>query len=285
MALTQVQGGMLAGSTNTTTTIQSNGTTAITIDTSQNVGVGTASPATRLDVRCVSDVTQDIAYFSRPDAAVRAKIALDGSGIINFGTSTNHPLAFLTNNTERMRITSSGQLFVNNTTNLTSGALDNVQIGCTAPSSSIQYGMMIGGNATGFTVNAIRFVNTYTPAVVGTITIGSSSTAYNTSSDYRLKENVAPMTGALAKVAQLKPVTYTWKATGETSQGFIAHELQEVVPDCVTGEKDAVDEEGNPQYQGIDTSFLVATLTAAIQELKAELDATKAEVAALKAAP
>jgi hypothetical protein len=117
---------------------------------------------------------------------------------------------------------------------------------------------------------------------VGGITLTASSTSYNTSSDYRLKENVAPMTGALNKVAQLKPVTYKWKVDGSASQGFIAHELAEVVPDCVTGEKDAVDAEGNPVYQGIDTSFLVATLTAAIQELKAELDATKAEVAALK---
>ena len=86
-----------------------------------------------------------------------------------------------------------------------------------------------------------------------------------------------------------------WKSDGSAGQGFIAHELQAVVPDCVSGEKDAVelvdikDEEGNvigqeekPIYQGIDTSFLVATLTAAIQELKAELDATKAEVQALK---
>jgi len=84
------------------------------------------------------------------------------------------------------------------------------------------------------------------------------------------------MTGALATVSALKPVTYKWKSTGETSQGFIAHELQAVVPDCVTGEKDAIDVEGKPVYQGIDTSFLVATLTAAIQELKAEFDAYKA---------
>jgi squalene cyclase len=90
------------------------------------------------------------------------------------------------------------------------------------------------------------------------------------------------MTGALAKVAALKPVTYKWNIDDSESQGFIAHELQEVVPDCVTGEKDAVDAEGNPQYQGIDTSFLVATLTAAIQELNAKVDAQAAEIAALK---
>ena len=104
------------------------------------------------------------------------------------------------------------------------------------------------------------------------------------------------MTGALATVSALKPVTYKWKSTGEESQGFIAHELQAVVPDCVTGEKDAVetiddvDAEGKvigtkevPKYQGIDTSFLVATLTAAIQELNAKVDAQAAEIQALKA--
>jgi hypothetical protein len=111
---------------------------------------------------------------------------------------------------------------------------------------------------------------------VGSIQNNSTTTIYNTTSDYRLKENVAPMTGALAKVSALKPVTYTWKLDGSSGQGFIAHELQAVVPECVTGEKDAVDAEGKPKYQGIDTSFLVATLTAAIQELKAEFDAYKA---------
>ena len=126
----------------------------------------------------------------------------------------------------------------------------------------------------------------YNPnGMVGEISTSGSATTYATSSDYRLKENVQPMAGALAVIAQLKPVTYTWKADGSAGQGFIAHELQAVVPDCVTGEKDAVDADGNPVYQGIDTSFLVATLTAAIQELKADLDATKAELAALKGQP
>jgi hypothetical protein len=111
---------------------------------------------------------------------------------------------------------------------------------------------------------------------VGAITTNNTNAAYGTTSDYRLKENVQPMTGALNTVSRLKPVTYKWKSTGTDSQGFLAHELQEIVSDCVTGEKDAVDENGNPQYQGIDTSFLVATLTAAIQELKAEFDAYKA---------
>jgi hypothetical protein len=120
--------------------------------------------------------------------------------------------------------------------------------------------------------------------VAGTIThTGSTTVAYNTSSDYRLKENIAPMTGALNTVAQLKPVTYKWKEDQTAGQGFIAHELQAVVPDCVTGAKDAVDEDGKPVYQGIDVSFLVATLTAAIQEQQALIIQLQADVAALKA--
>jgi hypothetical protein len=114
---------------------------------------------------------------------------------------------------------------------------------------------------------------------------GVTSVNYATSSDYRLKENIVPMTGALATVAQLKPVNYKWKVDGSDGQGFIAHELQEVVPDAVTGTKDAVDADGNPQYQGIDTSFLVATLTAAIQELKAIVDTQAARITALESAP
>ena len=92
------------------------------------------------------------------------------------------------------------------------------------------------------------------------------------------------MTGALAKVALLKPCTYKWKVDGSDGQGFIAHELAEVEAGCVTGEKDAVDEDGNPQYQGIDTSFLVATLTAAIQEQQTLITALTARITALETA-
>jgi hypothetical protein len=117
---------------------------------------------------------------------------------------------------------------------------------------------------------------------VGSISVTTSATSYNTSSDYRLKNTVAPMTGALAKVALLKPVIYKWNVDGSDGQGFIAHELQAVVPDAVIGEKDAVDSEGKPVYQGIDTSFLVATLTAALQEQQIMIEQLKADVAALK---
>ena len=86
------------------------------------------------------------------------------------------------------------------------------------------------------------------------------------------------MTGALAKVALLKPCTYKWNVDGSDGEGFIAHELAEVCPQAVTGEKDAVDANGNIKPQGIDTSFLVATLTAAIQEQQAIIESLKARL-------
>jgi len=105
---------------------------------------------------------------------------------------------------------------------------------------------------------------------------------FNDLSDYRLKHSIAPMTGALAKVAQLKPCTFKWKNNDVESQGFIAHELQEVVKECVTGEKDEVNEDGSIKAQGVDPRKLVATLTAAIQELKALVDAQAARITALE---
>jgi hypothetical protein len=110
----------------------------------------------------------------------------------------------------------------------------------------------------------------------------SNSCTYNNLSDYRLKHSIAPMTGALEKVALLKPCTFKWKNNDVESQGFIAHELQEVVKECVSGEKDAVNENGSISPQGIDPRFLVATLTAAIQELKALVDAQAARITALE---
>jgi hypothetical protein len=189
--------------------------------------------------------------------------------------------------TEKMRINTSGDLLIGSgTSNTLDGArLQVFQTGDNCAvfrTTSSNYQIVCQGGQGSNTGNQVLF--RYGNSVVGNIVSTSSTTAYNTSSDYRLKENVEPMTGALARVSALKPVTYKWKADGSNGEGFIAHELQAVVPDCVTGEKDAVetyiDEDGNEQTrikpQGIDTSFLVATLTAAIQELKAEFDAYKA---------
>jgi hypothetical protein len=101
--------------------------------------------------------------------------------------------------------------------------------------------------------------------------------------DYRLKQDIAPMEGALDKDLALKPVTYKWISDNSASEGFVAHELAEVCPLAVTGEKDAVDEDGKPVYQGIDQSRLVVTLTAAIQEQQAIITDLKSRIEALEA--
>ena len=182
-----------------------------------------------------------------------------------FGVYPSGNMTFYTKGSESMRIDSSGRVFF-------AGATTLAQIeGGTKDAALITgAGTWESGKTTTGAANHLEFFNPN--GNVGKIQTSGSSTTYSTSSDYRLKENIAPMTGALAKVAALNPVTYNWKVDGSAGQGFIAHELQAVVPDCVTGEKDAVDAEGNPQYQGVDTSFLVATLTAAIKEQQAIIE-------------
>jgi hypothetical protein len=225
------------------------------------------------------------------------KLTAGGSGG-SFGLVSDNGSAVLrfysyTAGAERMRIDSSGNLLVGTTSSGLGTARFVVDNGGAniatifqntgATSASVEISRYYHIAATGATsATYLQFLNS-SGAGVGTITCNGTATSYNTSSDYRLKENIAPMTGALGVVSALKPVTYTWKADGSDGQGFIAHELQAVVPDCVSGEKDAVDAEGKPQYQGIDTSFLVATLTAAIQELKAIVDAQAVRIAALEA--
>jgi len=142
-----------------------------------------------------------------------------------------------------------------------------------------QNGLIFAVSSGTFTNNYIYFQNS-AGSKIGSVSSDNSSVTYNTTSDYRIKTNIQPITGALAKVAQLNPVTYDWKpefAKG-SSQGFIAHELQAIVPECVTGEKDELDENGKPKYQGVDTSFLVATLTAAIKEQQEMIDSLKARL-------
>jgi hypothetical protein len=177
------------------------------------------------------------------------------------GPTTGTSLAFQTNATERMRIDSSGNLLVACT------AVPSASVAGCQLSSPLVSAPKISAGSTTTGVTMLQFFNGN--GSVGYISTSGTATAYNTSSDYRLKENIAPMMDALARVSALKPVTYSWIVDGSAGEGFIAHELAEVIPDCVTGEKDAVDDEGKPVYQGIDTSFLVATLTAAIQEQQA----------------
>ena len=129
----------------------------------------------------------------------------------------------------------------------------------------------VGNTATGGR-NVIEFYNGN--GNVGNVTTSGSSTAYNTSSDYRLKENVVDLTGATDRLKQLEPKRFNFIVDDTTTvDGFLAHEVQAVVPEAVTGTKDAVDDDGNPVYQGIDQSKLVPLLVATIQELEARITA------------
>ena len=120
-------------------------------------------------------------------------------------------------------------------------------------------------------------------AAVGTISVSAGATAYNTSSDYRLKENITPLDGAIARLNQLPVHRFNFIADPDKEvDGFIAHEAAAVVPECVTGVKDEVDEDGDPIYQGIDQSKLVPLLTAALQEAIAKINALEARIAALE---
>lgn len=272
------------------------GAEAVRIDASGNVGIGTSSPTARLTIASGTNegavrVGDNATYYG---ALARVQ-ATDEVRLGSYGTSQN--LTFYTVSSERARIDSSGQFFVGTTSNPGGGT----SVAAFSGADVLNVNNTVAGTGS---VTSVYFKRNAT--TVGSITVTGSATAYVTSSDYRLKENIAPMTGALAKVAALKPVTYKWKIDGSDGQGFIAHELNEVVPDCVSGEKDAVqeqeyevtpavkDEEGRviteavmgtrivPKYQGIDTSFLVATLTAAIQEQQALITALTTRSTALE---
>ncbi len=115
--------------------------------------------------------------------------------------------------------------------------------------------------------------------LVGYISTSGTATTYSTSSDYRLKENVEAMTGALERVMQLNPSRFNFVADSQTIvDGFLAHEVSEIVPEAITGSKDEVDDDGNPVYQGIDQSKLVPLLVGAIQDLKDEIEELKARL-------
>jgi hypothetical protein len=217
---------------------------------------------------------------------------VDGS--VRMATDAANALTFLTAATERARIDSSGNLLVGQTSQsftsngfsvsasggggfiATGGAGDGPQVqmvnltaAATVPNGYRWFSFRIGSTAT----------------EIGKIEKASSTTiAFTTSSDYRLKENITPLTGALAKVAAMRPVKWDWIGQTDGGEGFIAHELQKICPQAVVGEKDAMEEDGvTPRYQGVDTSLLVATLTAAIQEQQAMIQELTAKVAALEA--
>ena len=250
-------------------------------DSSGNLGIGVTNPS----FSGFSTASNGVVIKSANTYGLLKLGGATGEFYVGSGSSSaawlwnqsNSPIVFATNGADRGRIDENGRLLLN-TTSVIADGLQSVQFaGATQNGISLRTTLASTGS------NYLHFSNS-AGSTTGFVTQnGTTTVSYTTSSDYRLKENVAPMTNALDKVALLKPCTYTWKEDGSNGQGFIAHELQEVCPDAVVGEKDAVDSEGNIKPQGIDTSFLVATLTAALQEQQAIITDLKARLEILEA--
>jgi hypothetical protein len=229
------------------------------IDSSGRVGIGITNLGAKLDVLTGSDqrllfttVGSDpfIGAVNAANSAYKA-LQLNGSDI-----------KLLTNGAERMRIDSSGDLLWHQTPS--SSASGIAFTNTTHPSIVVS-----GGADTAFR-HRVVFVNGN--GTVGIISTNGSATTYATSSDYRLKENVVPLTGATERLKQLNPSRFNFIADADvTVDGFLAHEVQDIVPEAITGTKDAVDDDGNAVYQGIDQSKLVPLLVATIQELEARI--------------
>jgi hypothetical protein len=258
-------------------------TQAMTLDASSRLLLGTTNAGSNQGMTIYNATQGELRLQNSTTGNTAAdgfQVMVNGSDAYVFNRE-NAPLLFGTNDTERARITSGGNLLVGTTSdtpaqsNVSGFKVGGGQIECNGTDTQAAF---FGRSNDG---QVIRFYNA--GAAAGNISNTGTTTSYNGTSDYRLKENIQPMVGALEKVAALKPCTYTWKVDGRLGQGFIAHELQEVIPDAVQGTKDEVDENGNPEYQGIDPRMIVATLTAAIQELKAQNDDLRARVAQLEA--
>jgi hypothetical protein len=275
------------------------------IDSSGNVGIGTSSPGYTLDVRATtgsisstSTTGTNYAKLQCTNSGGSYQFGIDNSAGSNFGSSVAYaraiwndsasaPTILYTNSAERMRIDSGGGVRIGITTNIFNAAtseklsVKNTVLGCAA---TFQITDATGGypvlyisslDTTNSSQSALNFFRS--GSSVGSIGTTASATTYNTASDYRLKENVAPITTGLATISALKPITYDWVSANEKGEGFIAHELQEIVPLAVTGTKDAVDADGKPVYQGVDYSKIVVHLVAAIQELSAKVTALESK--------
>ena len=193
-----------------------------------------------------------------------------GDFIVYNGSNSN--MVFSTNASERFRIKDTSFRSVGQ-------AGDFTAKGISLEESSVG-GRLYIGRTNDDTVAEFHRSNTR----VGTISVNSSNTSYNTSSDYRLKENVVAISDGITRLKTLKPSRFNFKIdTDTTVDGFLAHEVT-AVPEAITGTKDEVDSDNKPVYQGIDQSKLVPLLTAALQEAVAKIEVLETKVAALEAA-
>jgi hypothetical protein len=257
-----------------------NSTERMQITSAGLVGIG-CTPTNTLDVSRTTVGT----YFTGNggDNSARA-LAFTSSTTTNSGDthtinakSGTGIIAFAISGTEAARFDSGRNLLVGSTT--TGGPTTVSKLVVTNSNTNVAYlDDTDAGTSDSLIIRKASIAGTlarfyYTSTSVGTITTNGTTTTYGTSSDYRLKENVQPMTGGLDIIAALKPVTYDWIADQTTGEGFIAHELQAVIPAAVVGEKDALNKDGNINPQNVDFGKIVPHLVAAIQELTTRLAA------------
>jgi hypothetical protein len=272
------------------------------IDSSGRVGIGTSSPAAKTEIVTTTNgdglrlsydntpigghgatlvfTNKNNASTLFPIASVKGIItngAVGGEGGgLTFNTATGGAAV-----TERMRIGSDGLITAGSgdVNGMQALLLNSGQINASVGLLSLR---TVNNNSGGY-YQAFRNA---ADTIIGTISQnGTTGVAYNTSSDYRLKENVVDLDGAIDRLNQLPVHRFNFIADPDTVvDGFIAHEAAAVVPECVTGTKDEVDEDDNPIYQGIDQSKLVPLLTAALQEAIARIETLEAAVAALLSA-
>ena len=241
--------------------------------TNNRVGIGTTTPSNSLHLYGSSSALR-VERTGSDSASLITKTTLGHYGVgTGIGTATNCFNVYDYNaSAEIMKIDSFTNCLFGKTANarvafngMTAGAYVDIQ----HPSSV--------GSGYGY----CRFV--WNGGVIGQVAqSGTTGVTYNTSSDYRLKNNVAPMSGSIDRIKQLKPSTWSWVQDGSHGEGFLAHEAQTVIPEAVTGTKDEVDDDGNPVYQGIDQSKLVPLLTSALQEAITKIEALEARVATLE---
>ena len=263
-------------------------TEAMRIDSSGNVGIGTSSPSTfngtgsKLAVGSgagnVAALFSDATYYTL--GIKHTGVGSEAVGM--FGGTSGSALALMTNNTERLRIdSSSGDVGIGITSYTSYGS--RLTVSENGGSSSAMIGCV--NTATSGTRRQIDFFDGSSNTRRGSIQTDGSNTSFNTSSDYRLKENVSYSWDATTRLKQLKPARFNFIAdANKTIDGFLAHEVSSVIPSAVSGEKDAVDENGNIDPQSIDHSKLVPLLVKTIQELEARIDSLETRLTALEGA-